>query len=113
MSNVTPIVVGKRARNRPAKGRPTGTAIETIRAVDGCRSPYFNALRRRARLIDDVYHDFKIDLDELREVVIPWLRIPIYTYWRRRTVHAERVEVAEVVVRTFLETGHVPAPRYL
>lgn len=83
-----------------------------FRAVDGNRSPYYAALKRRAEVVDGP-GDYRLTLKEQRQVLIPWLRIPIYTYWHVREFYGQQLEKLEVVVRVFLETGHMPAQWFI
>lgn len=54
-------------------------------------------------------HGFKLQLSEQRTVVLPYLRWPLWTYWRRVFVYVGKLATSETIARTFLETGHVPA----
>lgn len=94
-------------RRPPARVLSGGIRSE-LRAVDGARSPFFAALKRRADLREEG-STYRVELGEQRQIVIPWLRWPIFVYWRRRIVRGQKLERIEIVVRTFLETGHVPA----
>lgn len=87
---------------------PAPHVRKAFRAVDGNRSPYYAALKRRADLVDDELGGHRLNLAEQRMILIPWLRWPIFTYWRRQTFYGHQIETIEIVVRVFLETGHMP-----
>lgn len=104
------------SRNTERTGSPIvrgkGWHHESLRAVEGCRSPYFNALKRRVK-IDEQHGGYRLELAEQREVLVPWIRLPLITYWRIRLVHGGELASIETVARTFLETGHVPAQWFI
>lgn len=100
------------ARRRRLEPVPAPLVRKEFRAVDGNRSPYYAALKRRADLAADVI-GYRLELAEHRQIVIPWLRIPFFTYWRRGVFHGHKLGTLEVVVRVFLETGHMPAQWHL
>lgn len=81
--------------------------VEVLRATEGCRSPYFNALKRRVSFLERDGVGVLV-LAEKRELLVPWLRLPVFTYWRLREVQVSDEIRRGVVARTFLETGHVP-----
>jgi hypothetical protein len=97
------------ATRRRLQPVPTPLIRRELRAVDGNRSPFFAALKRRADLDDTLPGNYRLTLAEQRQLVIPWLRIPIFTYWHRRDFFGHKVEKLEICVRVFLETGHMPA----
>lgn len=104
---MTVTTIAERRRRTPKPQIST-----TLRAVDGNRSPYYAALKRRVEL-DDRYGTYNVLLREQRLVLIPWLRWPIFSYWRDRRVYSYELTKLETVARTFLETGHVPAAWWL
>lgn len=97
-------------RRRAQKQQPEISS--SLRVVDGNRSPWFSTLKRKVDL-QHRYGTYHVDLGEQRQLVIPWLRIPYFTYWRIRRVYAYELEKLEIVARSFLETGHVPAAWWL
>lgn len=104
--------VGGNAARPPGSHPGSVSANGVVRAVDGARSPYFNTLKRRVNLREN-RGTYRCELAEQRTIVVPWLRIPIWTYWRIRVVHGIELGPLEVCARTFLETGHVPAAWFL
>lgn len=88
---------------------PTPLVRSAFRAVDGNRSPWYAALKRKADLADNPSGGYRLTLAEHRQALIPWLRIPVFTYWRRQTYFGHDVPKLEISVRVFLETGHMPA----
>lgn len=83
-----------------------------FRAVDGNRSPWYAALKRRAEVADGP-GDYRLTLKEQRQILIPWLRIPIYTYWHSREFYGVKIARIETSARVFLETGHMPAQWFI
>jgi hypothetical protein len=100
------------ARRRRLQPVASPHVRKAFRAVDGNRSPFYAALKRRADLVDEL-DGYRLTLAEHRQIVIPWLRWPLFTYWHRGIYHAHKLETLEVVVRVFLETGHFPAQWHL
>jgi hypothetical protein len=109
---VTAISAARKRRPRVERP-PIGVVRSELRAVDGNRSPFFAALKRRVDVREEPTGAYRIEFAEQRQVVIPWLRIPLWTYWRLRVAHSYEHDRLNVPARTFLETGHVPAPWWL
>lgn len=96
------------ATRRRLQSVPTPLVRHAFRAVDGNRSPYYAALKRAADLVEHP-DGYVLKLREHRQALIPWIRMPVFTWWHRREFHGHKLEKLEVVVRVFLETGHMPA----
>lgn len=97
----------------PRIGRhPDDPVVRESRSIDGARSPWFFATAR-AIAVHESAGVFTVELAEKRIVTFPYLRIPLFFYWRRRSVRGLDMGPLGVISRTFLSTGHVPAQWWL
>lgn len=100
------------ASRRRLKLAPAPIIRTQFRAVDGNRSPYYAALKRSAEL-KDTTGGYRLVLQEHRQAVIPWIRLPVFTWWHKREFFGQKLEKLEISARVFLETGHMPAQWYV